>query len=138
VELRRFNQAAPADHYRRGLGALRLRRCGACRRRRRRNERERNEDDPEANPVAQQRTFYFLLLLRALTKPNLAPKPARAQESPPPMSPGLRPARPGPLPDRPADEAPLAQARELFQSMGYKPRLAQTETLLGQTAAAAS
>ena len=39
---------------------------------------------------------------------------------------------------RPAAEVPLAQARELFASMGYKPALAETEALLQQTTAAAS
>jgi class 3 adenylate cyclase len=38
----------------------------------------------------------------------------------------------------PAAEVPLAAARELFKSMGYKPALAETETLLQQTTAAAS
>ena len=37
---------------------------------------------------------------------------------------------------RPA-EAPLADARELFTSLGYKPALAETEALLGHAAAAA-
>jgi class 3 adenylate cyclase/tetratricopeptide (TPR) repeat protein len=35
-------------------------------------------------------------------------------------------------------EGPLGEARELFTSMGYKPALAETETLLAQTTAAAS
>ena len=38
----------------------------------------------------------------------------------------------------PAAEVPLAQARELFASMGYKRALAETETLLARTAARAS
>jgi class 3 adenylate cyclase/tetratricopeptide (TPR) repeat protein len=38
----------------------------------------------------------------------------------------------------PAAEQPLTQARELFKSMGYKPALAETDTLLEQTTAAAS
>ena len=38
----------------------------------------------------------------------------------------------------PAAQEPLAQARELFTSMGYRPALADTETLLERTAAAAS
>jgi hypothetical protein len=33
---------------------------------------------------------------------------------------------------------PLAEARELFSSMGYRPALAETEALLEQTAAPAS
>ncbi len=37
-----------------------------------------------------------------------------------------------------AAEVPLAEARGLFASMGYKPALAETEALLQQTAAAAS
>ena len=39
---------------------------------------------------------------------------------------------------RPAAEAPLAEARELFASMGYEPAVAETEALLGETTAAAS
>jgi class 3 adenylate cyclase/tetratricopeptide (TPR) repeat protein len=39
---------------------------------------------------------------------------------------------------RPAAEAPLAEARELFASMGYEPAGAETEALLGETTAAAS
>jgi tetratricopeptide (TPR) repeat protein len=39
---------------------------------------------------------------------------------------------------KPDAEAPLREARELFSSIGYKPALAQTETLLEQTTAAAS
>jgi hypothetical protein len=39
---------------------------------------------------------------------------------------------------QPADETPLAEARELFVSMGYKPALAETNSLLQQTTAAAS
>ena len=39
---------------------------------------------------------------------------------------------------QPGAEIPLTQARELFQSMGYKPALAETDTLLEQTTAAAS
>ena len=39
---------------------------------------------------------------------------------------------------KPEAEEPLAEARELFQSMGYKPALAETEALLEQTTAAAS
>jgi hypothetical protein len=35
-------------------------------------------------------------------------------------------------------EEPLLEARELFASMGYKPALAETEALLGETEAAAS
>ncbi len=35
-------------------------------------------------------------------------------------------------------EVPLTEARELFKSMGYKPALAETDTLLEQTSAAAS
>ena len=54
----------------------------------------------------------------------------------------LRPARPGPLPDRArrarGAEQPLREARELFASMGYKPALAETEALLGESEAAAS
>ena len=38
----------------------------------------------------------------------------------------------------PAAEAPLAEARELFSSMGYKPALAETEGLLERATAAAS
>src|SRR5206468_2547144 len=38
--------------------------------------------------------------------------------------------------DRPAAEVPLAEARERFASMGYKPALADTETLLGRAAIA--
>jgi hypothetical protein len=34
-------------------------------------------------------------------------------------------------------EVPLVEARELFASMGYKPALTETETLLEQTTAAA-
>ena len=37
-----------------------------------------------------------------------------------------------------AAELPLRQAAELFRSMGYRPALAETETLLAQTAALAS
>jgi hypothetical protein len=40
--------------------------------------------------------------------------------------------------NRAASEPPLVQARELFQSMGYKPALDETEALLEQTTAAAS
>jgi class 3 adenylate cyclase/tetratricopeptide (TPR) repeat protein len=36
----------------------------------------------------------------------------------------------------PAAEVPLDQAQELFAAMGYRPALAETETLLAQTAAA--
>jgi hypothetical protein len=39
---------------------------------------------------------------------------------------------------QPAAEAPLAEARELFASMGYDPALAETEALVGETTAAAS
>ena len=39
---------------------------------------------------------------------------------------------------RPDAETPLREARELFSSIGYKPALAQTETLLEQTTAASS
>jgi class 3 adenylate cyclase len=39
---------------------------------------------------------------------------------------------------QPAAETRLAEARELFASMGYKPALAETEALLAQTTAAAS
>jgi len=35
-------------------------------------------------------------------------------------------------------EVPLATAREMFQSMGYKPALAETEALLAQTTTAAT
>jgi class 3 adenylate cyclase/tetratricopeptide (TPR) repeat protein len=38
---------------------------------------------------------------------------------------------------QPGAEAPLREARELFASMGYKPALAETETLLGESEAAA-
>jgi len=38
----------------------------------------------------------------------------------------------------PDAEPPLRQAHELFKSMGYKPALAETDTLLAQTTAAAS
>ena len=38
----------------------------------------------------------------------------------------------------PGAEQPLIRAQELFQSMGYKPALAETDTLLQQTTAAAS
>jgi hypothetical protein len=38
---------------------------------------------------------------------------------------------------KPDAEAPLHEARELFSSIGYKPALAQTETLLERTTAAA-
>jgi hypothetical protein len=37
---------------------------------------------------------------------------------------------------RPGAERPLREARDLFESMGYKPALAETEALLEQTAAA--
>jgi class 3 adenylate cyclase len=37
--------------------------------------------------------------------------------------------------DDPAAHEPLTQARELFTSMGYRPALAETETLFAQTAA---
>jgi hypothetical protein len=40
--------------------------------------------------------------------------------------------------DDPAAQQPLHQAAELFRSMGYKPALAETETVLHQTTAAAS
>ncbi len=40
--------------------------------------------------------------------------------------------------DDPAAQEPLSQARELFKSMGYRPALADTETLLERTKAAAS
>ena len=39
---------------------------------------------------------------------------------------------------RPGAEVPLATAREMFQSMGYKPALAETEALLAQTTTAAT
>jgi hypothetical protein len=39
---------------------------------------------------------------------------------------------------RAAADVPLAEARELFTSMGYRPALAETEALLEQTTAAAS
>ena len=35
-----------------------------------------------------------------------------------------------------AAEAPLVEARDLFASMGYKPALAETEALLGESGAA--
>ena len=35
---------------------------------------------------------------------------------------------------KPAAEAPLREARELFASMGYKPELAETEALVHQPA----
>ena len=38
----------------------------------------------------------------------------------------------------PGADVPLTQARELFKSMGYQPALAETDTLLEQTTAAAS
>jgi class 3 adenylate cyclase len=38
---------------------------------------------------------------------------------------------------RPEAEAPLREARDLFASMGYKPALAETEALVGQSRAAA-
>ena len=38
---------------------------------------------------------------------------------------------------RPGAEVPLAEARELFDSIGYKPALAETDALLARTAAAA-
>jgi class 3 adenylate cyclase len=38
----------------------------------------------------------------------------------------------------PAAEGPLREARELFESMGYKPALAETDSLLAQTAVRAS
>jgi class 3 adenylate cyclase/tetratricopeptide (TPR) repeat protein len=38
---------------------------------------------------------------------------------------------------KPEDEKPLREARELFASMGYKPALAETEALLGESEAAA-
>jgi hypothetical protein len=38
---------------------------------------------------------------------------------------------------KPEAEAPLREARELFASMGYAPALAETETLLGESKAAA-
>ena len=37
----------------------------------------------------------------------------------------------------PEAEEPLREARELFASMGYKPALAETEALLGESEAAA-
>ena len=37
---------------------------------------------------------------------------------------------------RPGAERPLREARDLFESMGYKPALAESEALLDQTAAA--
>ena len=40
--------------------------------------------------------------------------------------------------DDPAAQEPLSQARELFTSMGYRPALAETETLLAQTTTAAT
>ena len=39
---------------------------------------------------------------------------------------------------QPEAREPLGEARELFASMGYRPALADTETLLEQTTAAAS
>ena len=39
---------------------------------------------------------------------------------------------------RPSPEVPLAQARELFASMGYEPALAETDELLAESAAQAS
>ena len=39
---------------------------------------------------------------------------------------------------RPSPEVPLARARELFASMGYKPALAETDGLLAESAAQAS
>jgi hypothetical protein len=39
---------------------------------------------------------------------------------------------------KPGAEEPLRKAKELFTSMGYKPALAETKALLGETAAAAS
>ena len=39
--------------------------------------------------------------------------------------------------DRPEAEQPLREAKELFQSMGYRPALAETDALLEQTTAAA-
>jgi hypothetical protein len=47
---------------------------------------------------------------------------------------------PGPLPRRarPADAAgPLREARDLFESMGYRPALAETEALLAEAPAVA-
>ena len=38
---------------------------------------------------------------------------------------------------KPEAEQPLREARELFASMGYKPALAETEALLGESKAAA-
>ena len=38
---------------------------------------------------------------------------------------------------KPEADAPLREARELFASMGYNPALAETETLLGESEAAA-
>jgi hypothetical protein len=35
-------------------------------------------------------------------------------------------------------DVPLAEARDLFASMGFKPALAETDALLAQTAARAS
>ena len=40
--------------------------------------------------------------------------------------------------DDPAAQEPLSEARELFTSMGYRPALADTETMLERTTAAAS
>ena len=37
----------------------------------------------------------------------------------------------------PEAETPLREARELFASMGYRPALAETEALLGESEAAA-
>jgi hypothetical protein len=39
--------------------------------------------------------------------------------------------------DKPVAEESLLRARELFSSMGYRPALAETEALLGETEAAA-
>ena len=39
---------------------------------------------------------------------------------------------------KPDAEAPLAEARDLFASMGYRPALAETDALLERTTAAAS
>lgn len=39
---------------------------------------------------------------------------------------------------QPGADVPLTQARELFKSMGYQPALAETDTLVEQTSAAAS
>ena len=39
---------------------------------------------------------------------------------------------------RPGAEQPLLEARELFATMGYKPALAETAALLGETGAATS